>query len=69
MDQLEIKDQSALRALLSQVEIPKFYQVRQCFPKDGIQDVPACLREKLARVEIGRKIQPGMRVVLTAGSR
>ena len=69
MDQLEIKDQSALRALLSQVEIPKFYQVRQCFPKDGIQDVPACLREKLARMEIGRKIQPGMRVVLTAGSR
>ena len=66
---MEIKDQSALRALLSQVEIPKFYQVRQCFPKDGIQDVPACLREKLARVEIGRKIQPGMRVVLTAGSR
>ena len=66
---MEIKDQSALRALLSQVEIPKFYQVRQCFPKDGIQDVPACLREKLARMEIGRKIQPGMRVVLTAGSR
>ena len=66
---MEIKDQSALRALLSQVEIPKFYQVRQCFPKDGIQDVPVCLREKLARMEIGRKIQPGMRVVLTAGSR
>ena len=66
---MEIKHQSALRALLSQVEIPKFYQVRQCFPKDGIQDVPACLREKLARMEIGRKIQPGMRVVLTAGSR
>ena len=43
--------------------------VRQNFPQDGIPDVSACLREKLDREELRSRIRPGMRVVLTAGSR
>ena len=45
------------------------YVVRQNFPQDGIPDVSACLREKLDREELRSRIRPGMRVVLTAGSR
>ena len=64
-----IKEQSGLRAVLKDIPIPPVYVVRQNFPQDGIPDVSACLREKLDREELRSRIRPGMRVVLTAGSR
>ena len=46
---MEIKEQSGLRAVLQDVEIPQVYVVRQHFERDGIPDIPAYLHEKLNR--------------------
>ena len=66
---MEIKEQSGLRAVLKDVEIPRVCLVRQNFSQDGIADIPACLREKLDREDLRARIRPGMRVVLTGSSR
>ena len=44
---MEIKEQSELRKVLSGVELPRMCRVRQIFRRDGIDDVVACVREKL----------------------
>lgn len=66
---MEIKEQSGLRAVLENTPLPKVCRVRQIFQRDGIQDVPAFLREKLDRQDLKERIKPGMRVVLTGSSR
>lgn len=66
---MEIKEQSGLRAVLENTPLPKVCLVRQIFQRDGIPDVPACLREKLDRQDLKERIKPGMRVVLTGSSR
>ena len=66
---MEIQDQSGLRELLNGVRLPRMLRVRQHFPEDGIEDVPACLREKLDREDLKSRIRPGMTVVLTGSSR
>ena len=62
---MEIKEQSGLRAVLQDVEIPQVYVVRQHFERDGIPDIPAYLHEKLNRGDLKSRIRPGMKVVLT----
>ena len=66
---MEIKEQSGLRAVLKDVELPDMYLVRQHFPRDGIADVPGYLRQRLDREDLKARIKPGMRVVLTGSSR
>ena len=66
---MEIKEQSGLRAVLQDVEIPQVYVVRQHFERDGIPDIPAYLHEKLNRGDLKSRIRPGMKVVLTGSSR
>lgn len=66
---MEIKEQSGLRQVLSGTPIPKMCRVRQIFQKDGIEDIPAYLREKLSDPRLRARIRPGMRVVLTGSSR
>lgn len=66
---MEIKEQSGLRAILSETKLPKMCRVRQKFTQDGISDVPEYLREKLKNGKIQNRILPGMRVVLTGSSR
>lgn len=64
---MQIKDQSGLREVLRDVELPRMFTVRQKFCDDAIEDVPGCLREKLQAV--AGRVRPGMRVVLTGSSR
>ena len=66
---MEIKEQSGLRKVLSDTPIPRMFQVRQLFRRDGIRDVAACLRTKLDNPALQTRIRPGMRVVLTGSSR
>lgn len=66
---MNIQEQSALREVLGTVNIPKMLTVRQRFKRDGISDVSSCLRGKLMREDLMRRIQPGMKVVLTGSSR
>lgn len=66
---MKIKEQSALRSLLSATQIPNMSLVHQIFAKDSLPDVAGELRRKLLEAEVGGRIKPGMRVVLTGSSR
>ena len=66
---MEIKEQSALRAVLSGTQLPRMCTVRQIFNMDGIEDVATYLNEKLENLKLAERIKPGMRVVLTGSSR
>ena len=66
---MEIKEQSGLRSVLQDTPIPRMALVRQVFARDGIDDVAAVLREKLADERLRGRIRPGMRVALTGSSR
>jgi hypothetical protein len=49
--------------------LPKVVKVRQKFPRPRIEDVEAKVHEEFEREEISSRVQSGMRVALTAGSR
>ena len=49
--------------------LPKLVKVRQEFPRPRVEDVEAKVREEFEKEEISSRIEPGMRVALTAGSR
>jgi len=48
---------------------PQIFRVRQTFEAPQIEDVPAEVHAQLARLDLGKKIQPGQSVAITAGSR
>ena len=60
-----------IRALLKDVYIPPFVKVRQHFANDHIppETIPDAVIEQLSRSEISGRINPGMRICLTCGSR
>jgi hypothetical protein len=51
------------------MKFPRVVRVRQRFSGERVGDVEAALRRECAREEIARRIRPGMRVAVTAGSR
>ena len=51
------------------VEFPKLVRVRQEFPRPRVESVEEALREQCAREEISSRVEPGMEVAVTAGSR
>ena len=51
------------------MQFPKVVKVRQDFPRPRIEDVGEALREQCERDEIKSRIEAGMEVALTAGSR
>jgi hypothetical protein len=51
------------------VQYPKFVRVRQKFERPFVANIPATVREELARLDLGKKIKPGQTVAMTAGSR
>lgn len=52
-----------------EVEFPKVALVRREFPRPRVEEVEDELRRQCARPEIRKKLRPGMRVAITAGSR
>jgi uncharacterized protein (DUF362 family) len=48
---------------------PRVVKVRQEFPRPRVEDVEAAVREEFEKEEISSRVQSGMRVALTAGSR
>lgn len=48
---------------------PKVVKVCQEFPRSRVVDVEQTLREQFEQEEIGSRIEPGMEIALTAGSR
>ena len=51
------------------MRFPKVVKVRQDFPRPRVEDVGETLREQCGREEIKSRIEPGMQVAITAGSR
>ena len=58
-------------ALLKDVPIPRMVKVRQVFPRPRIEpeQIPETIHNLLAEEKFASRIQPGMRVCITAGSR
>src|ERR687894_2803508 len=51
------------------MQFPKVVKVRQDFPRPRVESVEEALREQCGKEGIGSRIEPGMRVAITAGSR
>jgi len=51
------------------MQFPKVVKVRQDFPRPRVGDVGEALREQCQGDEISSRIEPGMQVAITAGSR
>ena len=51
------------------MRFPKVVKVRQDFPRTRVEDVEKTLREQYENEEIKSRVEPGMRVAITAGSR
>ncbi len=49
--------------------LPKVVKVRQEFPRPRVEDIERTLREQFHREEIESRVEPGMEVAITAGSR
>jgi hypothetical protein len=48
---------------------PQIFRVRQTFARPRVEDVAAEVHAQLGRLELHRRIQPGQKVAITAGSR
>ena len=48
---------------------PDMYRIRQTFEGPVVADIPAAVRDELARINVAAVIKPGQTVALTAGSR
>ena len=59
----------AIHDMLKDVPIPKMAEVGQIFDRSHLEDVAGAVREECLRAEVKAKIQPGMRIAITAGSR
>lgn len=57
--------------LLQDVKIPKMFHATQAFNRERMEpeQIPAAVYEQLSKPGIGDKIQPGMSIAITAGSR
>lgn len=56
-------------AELEKISFPEMYRVRQKFKEDKIKDLALVIKKELNKVELGKLINPGDTVALTAGSR
>ena len=55
--------------LLSDIQIPQFRRIRVSFNEQCIEDIPAEIARRLTDSGVDKRITPGMRVCIAAGSR
>lgn len=65
------EDYGVVVRLLEQVEMPRMFRARQEFPRPVIlpEQIPEVVFKELAQPRFSEKIQPGMQIAITAGSR
>jgi hypothetical protein len=51
------------------MNFPNLYRVRQTFDRTRVEDIPGTVKNELKRLALEKKVKPGQRVALTAGSR
>lgn len=68
---MEITHGGNVSRLLGDVPIPKMFHATQAFPRPVIrpEEIPAVVSAEIAKPDIARRIKPGMRIAVTAGSR
>ena len=59
----------ARRAWRDFMEMPRLARIRQRFPAEAIDDVPAAVHAAVVKSGIAGRLQPGAQVAITAGSR
>ena len=66
-----MKECQGFESYLSEITLPRFYKARQHFDPACIQreEISVVVKEELDRIRLSAKIFPGMRIVVTAGSR
>lgn len=68
---MKIEKRGSVSELLKDIEIPKMFRAVQDFKRDRIEPekIPEVIWRELSRPEIAEKINPGMSIAITAGSR
>lgn len=68
---MRIRNDGMVSQLLRDVRLPKMFHAAQKFPGGHIerQDIEKAVFEEIRRSGMDRRIQPGMRIAITAGSR
>ncbi|HEX2185391.1 MAG TPA: DUF2088 domain-containing protein, partial [Chloroflexota bacterium] len=51
------------------IELPRVARIRQRFPREHVADVAATVREKIRATDLSKRLTPGARIAITAGSR
>jgi len=51
------------------MNFPKVYRLRQNFDRTLVQDIPGAVKAELKKLSLEKRVKPGQRVALTAGSR
>lgn len=51
------------------MNFPQMYRIRQSFDKTAVPDIPGTVKAELRRLGLERKVKPGQRVAIAAGSR
>ncbi len=51
------------------MNFPSIYRIRQAFDRTQVQDIPGTVKAELKKLALEKKVKPGQRVALTAGSR
>ena len=51
------------------MNFPRVYRLRQSFDRTAVQDIPGTVKAELKRLSLEKRLKPGQRVALTAGSR
>lgn len=51
------------------MNFPQMYRIRQTFDRTRVTDIPGTVRAELQKLSLDKKIKPGERVAITAGSR
>ncbi len=66
-----MKEFAQLNQYLGDIRLPKFYKARQSFDRACIEreDIPAAVRQELDKAGLRERVDKGMRIAVTAGSR
>lgn len=68
---MEIRKDGAVSALLAPIPLPKMFRAKQTFPRESISPdrIPEVVEARIAQPLFAQKIQPGMSIAITVGSR
>lgn len=66
-----MKERPFVADMVKDTYVPRMFQVRQTFPRPRIEPeaIPGLIKDLLGEEKFSSRVQPGMRIAITAGSR